>query len=198
MPLNVPHWRDDPVLYDVLWVGGQQVPGIVVDVDAKLGNKFDVLSGPGASGAAIQFQGYQAAPVKIAMKLWTRNQWARYQSFRAIIQPRQTGKRPVPVDVSHPMLVVHELKRLYVESISIPKTGEDEVAYYSLDCLEYFPPRKLIPQEKGSLADLGQIIQPAAAPATSDAKGAPQLPPPLVFPGEPLPPSAFGPPAPKR
>lgn len=114
------------------------------------------------------------------MKMWTRNQWARYQSFIAIIQPRQSGRRPLPIDVSHPMLVVHELKCLYVESISIPKKGDDEVAYFSLDCLEYFPPRKALPQETGSASTLGSTLQPAPVPVTSNAPGMPDQPPAFV------------------
>jgi len=136
----IPYWEHAPKSYDLLRVKYGQfesAPGIArVEIDRKF--KVDKKAGAGTNGAVLTIQGKELAEVKITLRIFTEFQQQKIRPFIEAIFP---GKKvPLPFDFSHPVLIYHGLKSLFVEGLSGPSEREPGIWEISLNCTEYAPP----------------------------------------------------------
>jgi len=136
------HWDDKPIAWDALYISGHVAPGMVEDVGVDRGYKVDEKDGAGVDDATSTVQGRKLPRVSIKLKLWTRRhlQLADALIYSIYIKPKLT-KTVKPFDFSHPILEIHGLRALLVESTSGPtKPSDDGFSYLTLQCKAFSPP----------------------------------------------------------
>jgi hypothetical protein len=169
---------------------GTVAPGIVESIEVSRKTKLDKKVAPGANGATLTFQGYELAEVTISMKCWREPHLERLQLLLESILPKPGKEAPKPRDFVHPILVLHGLKSLFVESVDGPTMPDaDGIVKYTLNCIEFAPPPKKVAtstpkQSQAAIAGFGNALDPAKPPNTTPSPA-------------PVAPSKAGAPAPK-
>jgi hypothetical protein len=157
--------------WDVLVLGGQQLPGILSSLDGDKAVKLDESASAGADGATQTNLGNEPAQLSARLLLWTPEHLARWEAILPTLQSRDGGARPTPLDVYHPALAVMRIRSVFVKKVSVLKrsstAGVFEVA---LELVEFSP-------KKATGTDTLQASSPAA-PAAASAQ--PPAPPPSV------------------
>jgi len=87
--------------WDVIYLGSQQLPGIV-EVSVRKLRDIDKKKAAGQNGATLTLHGFDPAEGDIKVTIWTPQQFIDLQTMlRAILIP--SGKsQPDPLDVTHP------------------------------------------------------------------------------------------------
>lgn len=139
---GVPFWKDVPRIYDRVVMAGFEFPGVCT-VDAELRRKLDKKAPKGTDGATITDDGEDQAPVEIEVRLYTREDWQRFELIVPFISPKTPGKR-VAVAIDYPTLALFGINTVYVESVSVPKFSDDKRQFMvvKIGATEWRPPPK--------------------------------------------------------
>jgi hypothetical protein len=184
----------DGSLWDVAFLDGQQVPGIVTCVP-KTARKVDVANGPGLDSATIRFQGMDPGVFSLVIVVWTEQQQTQLEALLAKVAPRpgrityansaytntsvagkDVTKRPASFTFSHPAAALAGISVIVIEDVEWYAQGPvPQSRQVALSCKQVLPPKKTIagtPQI--NTANLGGV--PGATPAglpsgSSGAKG---------------------------
>ncbi len=93
---TIPNPLDHPDLYDTVWIGGQESPGICDVAGAGDPRKWDKQDGQGASGATLKFQGKDLSEFEIVFKFWLSEHFEEWESFKRTLEasaaPPKTAK----------------------------------------------------------------------------------------------------------
>jgi hypothetical protein len=184
----------DGSLWDVAFLDGAQVPGLVTCVP-KTARKIDVANGPGLDSATLRFQGMDPASFSLTIMVWTEAQQTQLEALLAKVAPRpgrityansaytntstagkDITKRPASFSFSHPAAALAGISQIVVESVSWYDQGPvPQSRSVTLECKQSLPPKKTIagtPQI--NTANLGGVApaSPAGLPSgSSGAKG---------------------------
>lgn len=125
---TIPYWLDCPEVYDTCTLGGVMLPGLA-QVTATTGRKLDIKQAKGIDGATITDNGSEVEDVNIVLTIWTRQQWAAYQSILPAIDPNNTKGKIAPKDIVHPITSLHNIRRVYITKVSAPQPSRLKGAF---------------------------------------------------------------------
>lgn len=134
---------DSPELFDIVFIGGIQAPGIVSAESLesfKKAHEWDVKKGKGSIGGTTTF--VQRPPTKgyLEFWLWESDHWTQWADFLPLLKYDPTKKTPQAVDIYHPSLAEIDLTAVVTESVgAVYKIGPGWYAR-KIDFLEFFPP----------------------------------------------------------
>jgi hypothetical protein len=130
-----------PISWDTLQVAGVQFPG-VAQVDADRAYRCDKKAGAGVDGATLTGFGHEPGEVKVKVRVWTNDHFARLPAVLALLMPLPKKGLPSPVDVYHPALKLLGIHSLYFTKIGAPRaTGTKQVYEIDLAATEFLQTR---------------------------------------------------------
>lgn len=141
---SIPHWEDQPMLWDALYVGikGKVAPGIVRGISVSREYDTDFKKGGGTSGETITVNGEKLARVRITLEIFNKtSHLERLRLFLLSIFPPKAA--PFPHDFVHPKLAYHGLKSLFVHKLDDPDhPAPAGFLRIVLDCANFKPTPK--------------------------------------------------------
>jgi hypothetical protein len=139
----VPFWSDQPALYDAITIAGFTFIDTVVDVSGPRGVRIDAKNAPGTDGANESYLGYEPAKISIAWWIYTPEHFALLLDMMPSVMPRPGKTAPNPVDILYPMLELYGLRTFRVEKMHLPRKVKPQAYEVKLDCIEFFPTKKM-------------------------------------------------------
>lgn len=142
--------RDVPMSWDLLFLGGEQWPGICTIDGPGCTRKIDAQAEKGSDGATLKDEGYEPARFTISLQLTTRGQWEDLQRLLPAVHPRKKGGARFPTEICYPSVNLLGISQVYIDKIPIPQkpSAEDCVMVFQMSCVEWFPSPK--PVTKGA------------------------------------------------
>lgn len=107
--------------WDVVAIGGYDLPGICEIVGLKSERDRITMKGHHTDGAKKAWRGYRPAEFDIRVTVWTKVQFAKLQEIVAHIWVREKGKTPEIFPIAHP-----QTRDLGVRQVSIVSVGQYE------------------------------------------------------------------------
>jgi hypothetical protein len=140
-------------LDDQMTLAGVILPGLV-RYEGEIGRKLDVKNAKGSDGATITDDGSDPETLEFMLLMWNEDQWKRYFSEALpLINPNSTKGKLTPVDVAHPVLAAHGIKRVYVEKMTLPKPGKIPQTKEVTIRLRGWRPEPVNPKSKSNTPD---------------------------------------------
>lgn len=118
----------------------QTTPGLARIFDADQEIVWDQQQGYGAAGAFLIGRGNKLVPFSLELRLFTDAHWLAYDVFRPLVQRPPFGKRAAPLDISHPWLVMQNIKQCVVTKCKMPTLSDDMLGIVVINFLEYRVP----------------------------------------------------------
>jgi hypothetical protein len=140
---ELPHWHDQPDLYDVLFLGGRQMPGIAT-VKVTRRRKIDKKSAKGKNKATVTVQGYEPAELEITLKMLTPEDMTSLYEAVPLLEPtadRTTAKDADALDIAHYTTSFRDIKAVVVESLEGPELVNGEM-FLKIKACEFRKPPK--------------------------------------------------------
>jgi hypothetical protein len=97
MPAPLPHWHDEPDAYDVVFLGGEQLPGIAHWKPIKRDLKSDTKSPKGTHKGPTTHQGYKPAEIEFTLEVLERDEWDELLAWVDRLEPPPGKEKDVPV-----------------------------------------------------------------------------------------------------
>lgn len=141
MPIGAINPIDDPLVFDVVEIGGTVSPGKCVVTGFKRPHEFDVKKGKGAIGGTLTFVQKPPADGTITFWLWTSDHWAQWATFLPLLKYDPTKKTVQAVDIYHPSLDAIDVTSVVCNEIGQPEQVNDGDSLYTITCkfIEFFP-----------------------------------------------------------
>jgi len=140
--MEIPHWRAQPGLWDELMLAGRVWPGLA-KITVKGGQDIDVKKAAGAHGAQLTYKGYAPKDVSIVLRFWTPEHWIEIQKRMPDIEPKPGKKTLEPLDITHPVTKVRNVKAIAIKDITGPDESNVRNCYeLKISAIEFFPPAK--------------------------------------------------------
>jgi len=138
---DLPHWEDDPDLYDTLFLGGEQIVGIcTVKVSRKV--KIDKKSAKGKNKAVVTKQGVEPAEVTITVRVLDRADFKKLQSQMELFEPLTKWKEDShgdALDIAHWATKMRGIEAIIVESADGPEL-KDGILELTIKAVEFKKP----------------------------------------------------------
>jgi hypothetical protein len=125
--------------WDVVVVAGVTSPGVVKVDKPKREYKWDAKCGKGTQGSTTTFVGTPPVKVKMTFSLWTFDQFADWDSFRALLLLDPTKSSPTALEVYHPSLADLNIHSLVTEDVGGLVHEGKGLFTVEVNFLEYFP-----------------------------------------------------------
>lgn len=136
---GLPYWLDSTDdAWDTLRLGGFTFPGIV-EVDGDVSRDIEQKKAKGQDNPTITDNGYNAAKVKIVLRIYSQTQWTELQSLVPEIHPRRKGGIRNPVELIHPAPNLLGVSSVYVTAIGFPKIDSDKQLVMTIEAIEWIP-----------------------------------------------------------
>jgi hypothetical protein len=131
---------------------GVRSPGIAEIHGAGSPRKFDVRRGYGLSGGFVIFRGNELARFEIRIRLYTIEDWALWNGWRALVDKPPLGTRARALDIQHPQLEPLQIRSIVVEDVDQGVQTADGEWTFTIKCLEYRSPKLALAKPEGSAA----------------------------------------------
>lgn len=155
---GIPFWEEAPDLWDVVTIAGFTFPG-VANVSGEPKRKLDKKNAKGADGRTITDDGADGVDIEVVIQIYTAEQWYNYQLAIPFIDPNQQKGKLLPVDIIHPALKLHNIRSMYVESMTLPQTnGTPQVREVRIKATSWAPPPKKPKKSKSSTPDESEVV----------------------------------------
>jgi len=139
---DLPHWEDEPDLYDALFLGGEQIVGIcTVKISRKV--KIDKKSAKGKNKAVVTKQGVEPAEVTISIRVLDRADFQKFQSQMELFEPLTKWKDDShgdALDIAHWATKMRGIEAIIVESADGPEL-KDGILEMSIKAVEFHKPK---------------------------------------------------------
>jgi hypothetical protein len=120
---ELPHWDDQPDLWDACYLAGKQLPGLII-VDIDRGRKIDVKSPKGRNQATVTVQGNEPANVTITVEISTREDLLSLNEILPLLEPVTDPKKATAsdaIDIACPMAAIRGVSSIIVSKLAGPK-----------------------------------------------------------------------------
>jgi hypothetical protein len=139
---DLPHWHDDPEVFDALFLGGQRIPGVVtVKVSRKV--KIDKKSPKGKNKAVITKQGVEAAEVDITIRLLSPEDFEEMKALMPLLEPvadkKITGNDDA-LDIAHWATWMRNVEAIIIEDTDGPEL-KDGIFELHIKAVEFERPK---------------------------------------------------------
>lgn len=139
---NLPHWHDDPEVFDALFLGGQRIPGVVtVKVSRKV--KIDKKSPKGKNKAVITKQGVEAAEVDITIRLLSPEDFEEMKALMPLLEPvadKKTTGNDDALDIAHWATWMRNVEAIIIEDTDGPEL-KDGIFELHIKAVEFERPK---------------------------------------------------------
>lgn len=139
---DLPHWEDEPDLYDALFLGGEQIPGIsTVKISRKV--KIDKKSAKGKNKAVVTKQGVEPAEVTITVRVLDRADFQRLRELMPLFEPvpdKEKATDKDALDIAHWAASLRNLQAIIIESADGPEL-KDGILELTLKAVEFDKPK---------------------------------------------------------
>lgn len=144
----LPHWEDEPDLYDSLFLGGQRMPGIcTVEIERKV--KIDKKSPKGKNKATLTKQGVEAAEVSINIRVLDRDDALSLYGLMDLLEPvpdKEKATAEDALDIVHWAATYRKIEAIVIESTKGPVL-KDGILSLDIKAIEFSKPK---PAAKGT------------------------------------------------
>lgn len=141
----LPHWHDDPDVYDTLFLAGQRIPGVVtVKVSRKV--KIDKKSAKGKNKATITKQGLEPADVTIEIRLLDPSEFRDLQEVLELLEPVVLWKKDSTsdaLDIAHWVTSMRGIEAIIVEEFTGPELV-DGILTLTVKAIEFHKPAPVV------------------------------------------------------
>jgi hypothetical protein len=140
---ELPHWEDEPDIWDTVHLGDMTLPGIAT-LTIERGRKADKKAAKGKQKATVTVQGYEAADVKITLRLLSREDLRALNELLPRIEPipdKGTATEADAYDLAHPVAAMRGVNSILVLKIDGP-TLQDGIMSITFTCIEFEAPKK--------------------------------------------------------
>jgi len=148
---RIPFWlsADDPLIWDRLWLGGEEFPGLTTISGQGLQRKIDVKDAKGEDGGSIRDEGYQPARIQISIQIYSESDWQWLQELWPMITPRKKGGVRNPLEILHPVTELLGIRHIYIDTIPVPKLA-DQILTVTFGAIEWIPEPKTVKKGAGT------------------------------------------------
>lgn len=148
---NLPHWHDDPEVFDALFLAGQRIPGVVtVKVSRKV--KIDKKSPKGKNKATITKQGVEAAEIDITIRLLSPEDFEEMKALMPLIEPvadKKTTGNDDALDIAHWATWMRNVEAIIIEDTDGPEL-KDGIFELHIKAVEFERPKTVSGSGVGS------------------------------------------------
>lgn len=136
-PLYMPPWNS-------VFLDHKQLPG-VCKVHGQPTIGIDKKATKGRDGLVFTVNGYLPGPIEIESKIWTPEQWAKWQEILPSIWRRPTSGSvkgsTLAIDIACPAFQLAGINQVVIVGISPPEPGDiPQSMIIKLKALEFVPP----------------------------------------------------------
>jgi hypothetical protein len=164
---GIPWPTQNPEQWQEVILAGVVLPGLC-KVKVSGGQKIDKKDAPGADGESTTQQGERAKTVDITLRMWTPEQWAKYQEVHGYLEP-PIGKR-VPLDIVNAKTTLRRVKSIIIETIEGPDWDPDKgFMTVGIKAVEHKPPPPKAATKKNTAPKTAQEKADALAAAGAQA-----------------------------
>lgn len=139
---GLPHWHDDPDVYDALFLGGQRIPGVAkVKVSRKV--KIDKKSPKGKNKAVITKQGVEAAEISITIRLLSPEDFEALKPLMGLLEPvpdAKTAGADDALDIAHWATWLRSVESIVIEETDGPELN-DGIFEIQIKAVEFERPK---------------------------------------------------------
>lgn len=123
LPSRLPHWHDEPDLYDTLILGGVQVPGVAtVKISRK--RKIDKKSAKGKNKGSVTTQGVEPAEVSIHVEVLSPSDFEALEDLMPMLEPVPDKEKATDEDaleIAHWAAKMRNVQAIVIESVEGPE-----------------------------------------------------------------------------
>lgn len=134
----LPHWHQEPDVYDALFLAGQRIPGVVkVEVSRKV--KIDKKSPKGKHKAVITKQGLEAAEITIEIRVLDPEDVAQLQGQMDLLEPvpdKEKATAEDALDIAHWVTTWRKIESIVIEETKGPELA-DGVLVLTIKAVEF-------------------------------------------------------------
>ncbi len=148
-----PHTHPD--LFKVITIGGVPSPGKVTLSNGDRDHDWDVQKAKGQTGCTTVNRGPDVSRVVASFYLADAEDVDGWDAFHRILAASVEGPKPTALSVYHPDLARNKITDVVVESIGLPKHGDNGSAVVVCKFIEYRPPKPKPAVKAGAKARQG-------------------------------------------
>ena len=118
-PVFAPFWNESGEgqdQWDQLILAGNTWPGLADVSGSGVKRRIDVKKTKGKDGAVLKDNGMDPAKLKINLRIWTAEQWSRFNELLPLIHPKRKGGSREPTEIIHPQANLLGIKAILAES----------------------------------------------------------------------------------
>lgn len=138
----LPHWHDEPDVYDALFLAGQRIPGVVkVDISRKV--KIDKKSPKGKNKAVVTKQGVEAAEVSIEIRVLDPADVEQLRGQMDLLEPvpdKEKATAEDALDIAHWATSWRKIEAIVIEETKGPELV-DGVLVLTIKAVEFDKPK---------------------------------------------------------
>jgi len=138
----LPHWHDEPDVYDALFLAGQRIPGVVkVEVARKV--KIDKKSAKGKHKAVVTKQGLEAAEITIEIRVLDAEDVRLLQEQMDLLEPvpdKERASSSDALDIAHWVTTWRRIEAIIIEETKGPELV-DGVLVLTIKAVEFDKPK---------------------------------------------------------
>lgn len=131
--------------FDVVFIGGVQLPGIC-RIRSKKHKEYDVKKSKGTQGATLTYVGYNPSEVIVENRIWTSGQLNQLYQMIPMLTPKITQQTPLSdvgnlaLDIYHPVLFMYGIFSVVIIGLDpLEPTETKGVWQQRIHFLEYIP-----------------------------------------------------------
>src|SRR5262245_58800478 len=134
-------WNPIDIPCDHILLCGVKSPGLAEVVGLSERAKYDVVRTYAASGATIKYTGDDLAKFAVRIRLYTREDWANWYSWKSYlkIRPRSRGlvDKMDALEIWHPFCEAADINAVVIEDVSQPEQSDPMVFVITIKMIEY-------------------------------------------------------------
>ena len=162
--------------WDQLILAGNTWPGLADVSGSGVKHRIDVKKTKGKDGSVLKDNGMDPAKLKINLRIWTAEQWSRFNELLPLIHPKRKGGSREPTELIHPQANLLGIKAIYINQIDFHDLDRsNRIMTVTMSAIEWIP--RPAPVKRGAGTAGGKAtptqddILDALDPLINEAKG---------------------------
>ena len=151
-------------------------PGLADVSGSGVKRRIDVKKTKGKDGAVLKDNGMDLAKLKINLRIWTAEQWSRFNELLPLIHPKRKGGSREPTEIIHPQANLLGIKAIYINQIDFPDLDRSNgIMTVTMSAIEWIPRPAPVKRGAGTAGGKATTTQDdildALDPLINEAKG---------------------------
>lgn len=153
-------WPQASASWNEIALGGVVLPGLA-NVSVRVGNELDKKKPKGKTGAAVTFQGRNAATVRITLRFWDEEEFQTFQELKPSFWPDAAKEQGLPVEIVHPRTRLWGIRAIYIDSIDDTQPDDGGDLYtIKMECTQWLPETKTKKAGSGAATTTANTLDP--------------------------------------